>query len=92
MNCQQVIYREHAIKRMFERSITAEVVEVILASGEVIKEYLDDKPFPSLLLFGYNNGQPVHVVASEDDGICYVITVYEPDSMIWNGDFKTKRI
>ncbi|MFN7118871.1 MAG: DUF4258 domain-containing protein [Saprospiraceae bacterium] len=92
MNCQQVIYREHAIKRMFERNITAETVEEILANGEVIKDYPDDKPFASCLLLGYKDGQPIHIVASEDQGICYVITVYEPDSTIWNKDFKTKRI
>jgi hypothetical protein len=91
MNCQQVIYREHAVKRMFERGISTEAVEEILAIGEIIKEYLDDKPFPSFLLLGYMEERPIHIVASEDTGICYVITVYEPDALLWNDNFKTKR-
>ncbi len=76
---------------MFERSITAEEVEDILANGEVIRTYPDDKPFVSYLLLGYINNRPIHIVASKDDPICYVITVYEPDPTIWNEDFKTKR-
>lgn len=92
MDCQQIIYREHAVKRMFERGITAEAVEAIIAHGEIIKEYPDDKPFASFLLLDYKDGKPIHVVASKDNGVCYIITVYQPDPTIWEDDFKTKRI
>jgi len=91
MKCPQVIYREHALKRMFERSITADAVEAIVADGEIIREYLEDKPFASYLFLGYIENRPIHVVASKGEEICYIITVYEPDLEIWNEDFKTKK-
>lgn len=91
MECPQIVYREHALKRMFERNITADTVEEIIADGEIIKEYSEDKPFASYLFLGYIENRPIHVVASKGENICYIITVYEPTPEIWNEDFKTKK-
>lgn len=77
---------------MVERSISDEVVREVIKLGEVIKEYPDDKPYPSRLLLKIVNKRPIHVVASKDDaGRCIAITVYEPDTKIWKEDFKTKK-
>jgi hypothetical protein len=38
---------------MFERNISDEVVEKVIKNGKIIKEYLDDKPYPSFLILGY---------------------------------------
>ncbi len=38
-----LIYREHAIQRMFERDILEENVEDTIKNGEIIEEYIDDK-------------------------------------------------
>jgi len=40
------IYREHAIQRMFERDILEGDVEDTVKNGDIIEEYLDDKPYP----------------------------------------------
>jgi hypothetical protein len=38
---------------MFERNISDEVVEKVIKNGKIIEEYLDDKPYPSFLILGY---------------------------------------
>jgi len=83
----------NAIRRMFERSISKAQVMTVLEAGDVIAEYEDDKPFPSRLKLGFAGARPIHVVESKDqeNKICHVITVYEPDSNIWNDDYKTRR-
>jgi hypothetical protein len=77
---------------MLERNISDTDVEEVIAKGELIKEYPDDKPYPSKLIFKMIDNIPVHVVMSQDEiGTCIVITVYIPDIDIWEADFKTKR-
>jgi hypothetical protein len=88
-----LIFRLHAIQRMFLRQIGVEDVRYILASGEIIKEYPDDTPYPSRLVLGWIGTRPIHVVAARDavTGETIVITVYEPDRSLWDSDFKGKR-
>jgi len=63
------------------------------ASGEVIAEYPDDSPYPSVLILASVAGRPLHVVAARDDGAkhCYVITAYVPDPAQWGSDFRTRK-
>jgi hypothetical protein len=64
----------------------------VLLDGEVIASYPTDKPYPSILLFKFVNGRPLHIVASQDqEDTCYIITAYEPHSSVWESDYKTKR-
>jgi hypothetical protein len=78
---------------MFTRAIQADDVDGILASGEVVEDYPDDKPYPSRLLLGWTGKRPLHVVAahnaSENEEI--VITVYEPDPSQWDSEFRRRR-
>ncbi len=46
------IYRIHAIERMFERDISEQDIESVVFNGEVIKNYPNDKPYPSRLSLG----------------------------------------
>ncbi|MGH2495853.1 MAG: DUF4258 domain-containing protein [Ktedonobacteraceae bacterium] len=43
----QLVFSTHAIKRMFERSISKADIRRVLVNGEVINEYPDDKPYAS---------------------------------------------
>jgi len=89
----QVKFSGHAIRRMFERSITkADVVDVI-RSGEVIEDYPNDTPFPSCLLLGWIERRPLHVVIGKDEktGTIHAITVYHPNPLLWSSDFRTRR-
>lgn len=93
MECLSVITSLHALKRMVNRNISpAEINEVIL-TGEIIKTYSDDKPYPSLLIYKTINKQPIRVVVgkNETNGECIIVTVYIAGEEIWNRDFKTKK-
>jgi hypothetical protein len=93
MDCSGFRFSRHAIERMFQRGITPEAVERIVREGDVIASYPDDKPFPSMLILGFDEGQPVHVVVAQDTdtGLCHVVTVYRPDRAVWTDDFRTRR-
>jgi hypothetical protein len=77
---------------MFERGITVEDVRSVVADGEVIQRYPDDKPYPSRLVLGWRGSRPIHVVVAEDSdaGILIVVTAYEPDAVHWDDAFKRK--
>lgn len=92
-SCNGIITSLHALKRMLERSISDTDIEKVIANGEIIKEYADDKPYPSCLIFKMIGTIPVHVVMAKNElGECIVITVYVPDNDIWYEDFKTKKV
>jgi hypothetical protein len=88
-----LIFRVHAVQRMFERGVTASDVRAVLAAGETIEDYATDTPYPSRLVLGWAGGRPVHVVAAENASAreTIVITVYEPDPIRWDSDFKRRR-
>lgn len=78
---------------MFERGISVAAVRDVLESGEVIERYPEDDPYPSRLVLGWHEGRALHVVASDnkiDDEIA-VVTVYEPDSAVWESGYKRRR-
>jgi hypothetical protein len=77
---------------MFKRNISLEEVKFILDKGDVIREYQDDKPYPSFLLLAFNDLRPLHLLVAKDieTGNCIMVTVYEPEKSIWSTDFKTK--
>ncbi len=88
-----VVYRVHAIRRMFEREIAEADVQKALSEGEQIAAYPDDVPYPSRLLLGWCGSRPLHVVvaynAQDDEQI--VITVYEPDPVQWEDGFRRRK-
>jgi hypothetical protein len=89
----KLIFRIHAIQRMFERKVDPEDVRAILESGETIETYPDDQPYPSRLILGWRGKRPLHVVAadnSEEDEVI-IVTVYEPDIRQWETDFKRRK-
>ena len=89
----KIRWQRHVLESMMERNISRSEAKDILINGELIKEYLDDHPFPSGLLFGLINDEPLHVVAAIDidTGWCYIITAYRPDSENFESDFKTRK-
>ncbi|MFN0049623.1 MAG: DUF4258 domain-containing protein [Cytophagales bacterium] len=93
MDCKSIIFSGHAIQKMFERNILVENIFELIQLAEIVKEYDDDKPFPSKLLLSFVETQPLHIVVAYNIVAqqCVVITVYRPDISIWNADFKTRR-
>ncbi len=89
----KIVFRIHALQRMFERRISEEDARAVIESGEVIEDYPDDKPYPSQLLLGRRDARPIHIVVARnvEDGETVVITVYEPDPKQWEADFKRRK-
>ena len=90
---RKIVYRMHAVERMFQRGISHESVLAALAAGEVVEDYPTDTPYPSALILSFVNGRPLHVVAAHDqvNGLSIVVTVYEPDPAKWELGFKRRK-
>ena len=90
---ERVIITKHANEeRRFDKLSVNEVLESIL-NGEIIEDYSDDKPLPSCLIFGRVNDKPIHVCVGYNNELkkVRIITVYIPNTKIWQSDLKTRR-
>jgi hypothetical protein len=78
---------------MFERGISETDVREVLEVGKVIKKNPKDLPYPSYLVLGFPSGRPIHVVASDDLSVkaTVVISVYQPDSKLWDKTFSRRK-
>ena len=89
-----ISYRLHASKRLFEREISDNEVETILKNGEIIENYDDDYPLPSVLINGITeNNRPLHCVVAinHNEKQLIIVTVYEPDPMKWLNNFTRRQ-
>ena len=78
----KILWTQHCLQRMQERDI----------SRADVKDYPEDYPNPSCLIFGYNvKGRILHIVAGCDNINIYIITVYYPDTKKFEDDLKTRR-
>ncbi len=91
MVLKSITYSEHAIQQMFKRNISVLIVEETILTGKVIKEYPNDKPYPSILILHFINNRPIHVVLAINNESGIVVTAYEPDPIIWENGFETKK-
>ncbi len=93
MTANRLIFRIHAIRRMFERQISVNDVREALANGEAVEDYPDDFPYPSRLVLGWHGTRPIHIVAADNPSAheTIIITVYEPDHNEWEIDFKVRK-
>ena len=48
----RLVFRVHAIQRMYQRTISAAEVRHVIATGETVEDYPDDTPYPSRLVLG----------------------------------------
>ena len=90
---KNIIFRVHAVKRMFQRKVSEKEVRHVLQNGEVIESYEDDTPYPSRLILGWIKSRPLHVVAAENrsEKEEIIITVYEPDPNEWDTTFTRRK-
>ena len=70
----------YLINRRFFSLITIE-------TGEIIKQYETDYPFPSCLI----NGEELHVVCSINEFNLYIITAYRPSPEKWDAGGKIRK-
>jgi hypothetical protein len=93
VNNPKILFRVHAVQRMFERNIPLNKVALALQSGETIEDYSAEMPEPSRLILGFQGKRPFHIVTSENPETkeITIITVYIPDPDKWKKDFKSRR-
>lgn len=88
---QNIVITQHSRKRFTERNIKLTDVIEGIKTGIIIEEYPDDFPFPSCLILGKTNGISIHVCASINEGLIYIITAYIPNYEKWEDDFRTRK-
>ena len=88
---EAMVLTQHSRKRFAERGINIEDIQFVFRTGEIIEQYPDDIPFPSCLILGYSGERALHVVASIDDDLLYIITAYAPSPGKWEADWKTRK-
>ena len=89
---ENIAITEHARLRLYERQITVDDIINGIETGEIIKQYEDDKPYPSCLILGFSvNSKHIHIVVSCDTDFIYLITAYFPNPDIWKNDFKSRK-
>ncbi len=93
MAFEKLVFRIHAIQRMFARGITVDDVRHVLKTGEIIEEYPEDLPYPSYLMLGWKGSEPIHVVAADnkESEETIIITAYRPSDNEWEDGFKRRK-
>jgi hypothetical protein len=89
----KLVFRQHAVERMFERGLSVDDVASVLRDGRIIEDYPTDFPYRSALWLGLVGSKPLHVVAADNPAVDerIIITVYEPDPSQWESDWATRR-
>ena len=92
-----VFYTSHAKFEMkneeFGQIFDCEVHEAVW-NGEAIEEYPEDKPYPSILIFGRTMAErPLHIVCAynKEEDLSIIITAYHPDPKLWMEYKRRKR-
>ena len=90
---QKLLFRVHAVQRMFERNVSVKQVTRSLQVGETIEDYSAEMPEPGRLILSFQGKRPFHVVTSENHKTneTTIITVYIPGRDKWNKDFKSRK-
>ncbi|MGZ9234926.1 MAG: DUF4258 domain-containing protein [Anaerolineales bacterium] len=93
MNNPNIVFRLHAIQRMFERKVSVRNVVQALRVGETIEDYSTEMPEPSRLILGFQGRRPFHMVTSENQKTneITIITVYIPNPDRWNKELKSRK-
>ena len=79
----EILIFHHARIRMFERNVSTDNLISIISSGEIIEEYSDDEPCPSVLIMGFIDTVAYHTVIAICEDHMRVITVYIPEQDKW---------
>ncbi len=88
---ENIIITQHSRKRFMERGISIKDVCKAIEVGEIIEQYPDDFPFPSCLILGMSDNKVLHIVASIDEEMIYIITAYIPNPDKWENNWKTRK-
>ena len=89
---ENIAVTEHARIRLYERHLSIDDIVSGINTGEIIKQYPEDKPLPSCLILGFSvKSEYIHIVVSCDTDFIYLITAYFPNPEMWENDLKTRK-
>ena len=89
---KKIALTKHATQRLEERDIKIADIVNGIKTGDIIRQYKDDKPLPSCLILGMSaKNRYIHIVVSHDNNFIYLITAYYPTSKHWENDFRTRK-
>ncbi|MBJ7899050.1 MAG: DUF4258 domain-containing protein [Cyanobacteria bacterium RI_101] len=90
---EQFEFSKHALDQFILRQIQVREVREVIANGQVIEDYPNDKYGSSCLISGLTQNQrPIHIQCSYPSRpMIKIITLYEPDSQLWNTTFTQRR-
>lgn len=86
-------FKVHAIIQMEERRLTVDDIRTALANGDDIETRSSEDPYPARLVLGMCRVGALHIAVRdniEEDEII-IETAYQPDPVLWEPDFKTRR-
>lgn len=88
---KDIIIKIHAYDRIKERNISFYQIEQTIEADDIIEFYQDDYPIPNVLVLGYVNDRPIHIVCAPTDDALIIITAYYPDRKLWKDNWKERR-
>lgn len=91
---EKVALKKHCVLRMRQRGISADEFKEAMSHAEIVEYYEDDYPLPSALILGFTAiGRPLHAVVALEQGNepLWIITLYEPTTELWDGQYKKRR-
>lgn len=91
MRDNQFILTDHARVRMFENNISTDNIKTIIDSDEIIENYPNDRPCPSVLILGSLDTLPYHLVVAICNDHVRIITLYKPEKDQWNEEWKKRK-
>jgi hypothetical protein len=92
MRFDQFEFSKHAVDQTIIRKVSLKEIKEVIALGEIIEEYPDDKYGPSCLLLGKSGkGRVIHIQCSfPTRELIKIITLYEPEIDKWI-DYRKRR-
>ncbi|MEH1839688.1 MAG: DUF4258 domain-containing protein [Nostoc sp.] len=90
---EQFEFSKHAVDQSILRQVQVQEIREVIANGQVIEDYPNDKYGPSCLISGLTQARrPIHVQCSYPSGVLVrIITLYQPDPQKWDKDFTQRR-
>lgn len=79
-------------EKLRQRRIKAEHIEQAIETGVIIEDYPEDRRGPSCLILGFAGKRPLHIVCGRLEAKeVLIITAYEPDTIEWESNWKTRK-
>ncbi|MBI3666617.1 MAG: DUF4258 domain-containing protein [Acidobacteria bacterium] len=85
------LIRLHAKSRMGERRVSDSDVKHVLASGDVIEQHLNARPYAKALFMAQVRGEPLYVSCAFDGTNAQIITVHWYDPNRWINPWTRKK-